>query len=205
MNAATLFSAILETALNAWLAQDAQSIERLAGLSGATVEIHLRDLGLSLYFFSDGQRVQVQSLYEGQPDARIVGTLAGLAASLRGDAERRLFDGALAIEGDTDLAHRFQRLLADVEFDWEEQLSRLTGDVVAHQAGNLLRSVGRFLRHGNETLRQDLGEYLQEEARIAPTRIEIEHFLSQVDRLRSDAERLAARIARLQREGAAPS
>ena len=38
---------------------------------------------------------------------------------------------------------------------------------------------------------------LQEEGRLLPTRYEIDQFLADVDRLRDDGERLAARVERL--------
>ena len=84
--------------------------------------------------------------------------------------EDALFSGRVEIRGDTDLAHRFSAVLADLDIDWEEQLSRLTGDVVAHEAGKAARAsrtLGRP-RTGDIT-RQNLREYLQEEARLLPT------------------------------------
>jgi len=44
---------------------------------------------------------------------------------------------------------------------------------------------------------QNLREYLQEEARLLPTRYEAKEFLDAVDALRDDVERLAARVERL--------
>ena len=85
-----------------------------------------------------------------------------------------------------------------MDIDWEEQLSKLTGDVIAHQLGNGARRIGTLLKHGRRTLQQDIGEYLQEELRVLPSRIETENFSSDVTRLSIDADRLAARIRRLQ-------
>jgi ubiquinone biosynthesis protein UbiJ len=85
-----------------------------------------------------------------------------------------------------------------MDIDREEQLSRLTGDVIAHQLGNTARRTASALRHGRRTLEQDLGEYLQEELRLLPTRIETENFSTDVSRLVMDTDRLAARIRRLQ-------
>jgi ubiquinone biosynthesis protein UbiJ len=101
------------------------------------------------------------------------------------------------VEGQTDLAQELGELLGGIEVDWEEQLSRLVGDPVAHQVGSGLRSAGRWGRHSAETLTQNLGEYLQEEARLLPSRNEVAAFLDDIDRLRDDVERLAARIARI--------
>ena len=40
-------------------------------------------------------------------------------------------------------------------------------------------------------------EYLQEETRNLPTRIETNHFFSAVDNVRTDSDRLEARVQRL--------
>jgi ubiquinone biosynthesis protein UbiJ len=42
-----------------------------------------------------------------------------------------------------------------------------------------------------------VSEYLQEESRITPTKIEVERFLNAVDALDADIERLEARTSRL--------
>ena len=41
-------------------------------------------------------------------------------------------------------------------------------------------------------------EFLQEEGRDVPTRVEVEEFLEGVDHLRDDADRLEARLTRLE-------
>jgi ubiquinone biosynthesis protein UbiJ len=48
-----------------------------------------------------------------------------------------------------------------------------------------------------------LKTYLQEQRRLVPTRDEVEAFLMQVDLLRDDCERVAARIERLAQRAAA--
>jgi ubiquinone biosynthesis protein UbiJ len=43
-----------------------------------------------------------------------------------------------------------------------------------------------------------LGEYLQEELRVLPSRIETENFSADVTRISMDVDRLTARLKRLQ-------
>jgi len=104
----------------------------------------------------------------------------------------------VTIEGDVETGQAFKAILDEMDIDWEEQLSRLTGDVMAHQLGNTARRAAGVLRDGRRTLERDIGEYLQEELRVLPTRIEAENFSADVSRLRMDTDRLAARIKRLQ-------
>ena len=64
--------------------------------------------------------------------------------------------------------------------------------------GNTARRAASALQDGRRTLERDIGEYLQEELRVLPTRIETENFSADVSRLGMDTDRLAARIRRLQ-------
>jgi ubiquinone biosynthesis protein UbiJ len=116
------------------------------------------------------------------------------------DTARTLFSGDVDITGDVETGQAFKSILDEMDIDWEEQLSRVTGDVVAHQLGNLARRAGEWLRHGGTTLQQDIGEYLQEESRVLPSRIEIENFIADVGNTAMAVERLEARLQRLRRD-----
>jgi len=111
---------------------------------------------------------------------------------------RPMAAGEIQISGDVALGQAFQRILEQVQIDWEEALSRVTGDVIAHQMARAARHAAGWSRHAADTLQQDAAEYLQEEARLLATRPEVERFLDAVDRLRGDAERLGKRLDRLE-------
>ena len=64
--------------------------------------------------------------------------------------------------------------------------------------GNAVRDCRTWFDRARQSLALDLGEYLQEELRVLPSRIEIENFMTGVSRLVMDTDRLAARIRRLQ-------
>jgi ubiquinone biosynthesis accessory factor UbiJ len=194
--------AALEALLNRCIALDPEGAARLGPLEGRLIGIELKGFGTRLYLIPAPDRLQVFGAYEGEPDCLLRGT--PLALARLGLAERKedqLFGGEVEIEGDTRLAQDFGAFAAGLDLDWEEQLSRLVGDPIAHQVGEGLRAVGRWGRKSADLLSQDLKEYLQEEARVLPTRYEVEAFLDQVDTLRDDAERLVARIDRLARGG----
>ncbi len=193
----TLLAAI-EQALNHYLALDGRALERMAGLEGQVLAVELRGLDTAFYLLPGRSGVQVLGRYEGDPDARLIGTPLALAQlGLGGNAPNMLFSGEVRIEGDTELGHTFRRILDGMDIDWEEQLSRYTGDVAAHQLGRGLRAAGRWGRHAAQSLEQDITEYLQEETRQLVTAHELEGFLSGVDAVRSETDRLEARVRRL--------
>ncbi len=198
MTPASTLAAALESALDLYLKQDPDALRRYATLDGKVIAVEITGLDLSLYFMPDATGILVSSRYEGEADTRLRGSPFGFARLALESREDVLFAGIVDIQGDTETGQQFQELLSAVDLDWEEMLSRVTGDVIAHQAGKLVRNTRQWLEHSRDTLQQDLSEYLQEEARLLPTRVETGYFLEDVDRLRADADRLAARIRRLQ-------
>lgn len=190
-------AAVLESALQQYLQQDPFALQQCAALAGKIIALEVRDLGLRLFFLPNPDGVQVLGHCEQTPHTWLSSTLAGFARMAIGSQEDALFGGAVEIRGDTEIGQAFQDILAGVELDWEEQMSRLTGDVFAHQTGKLVRNGRHYLGLTQATVEQNLSEYLQEEARLLPAGIEMQHFLDDVDRLRNDTERLAARVTRL--------
>jgi len=190
----------LEVVLNRYLRLDPDAAARMAALRQRCIAIELTAPQLA-FFILPGENggVRLRPWIETEPDTVLRGTPLGLARlGLGSHGGKTLFSGSVAIEGDVETGQAFKAALDAMDIDWEEQLSRLTGDVIAHQIGNLTRHTGAALRHARHTLEQDLGEYLQEELRVLPARIEVENFSADVTRLRTDNDRLEARIQRLQ-------
>ena len=197
MNEAALLG--IERVLNRVLALDSRAAADLARFHGCVIGIEVLGLGLLFYLVADAAgRLQVLARTEGEADCLMRGAPLDLVRSaLSRHKEDALFAGRLEIQGDTDLAQGFSDVLARLDIDWEEQLSKLTGDVVAHEAGKAVRAAGHWAERTGTIAEQDLREYLQEEARLAPSRFEVTEWQDEVDRLRDDVERLAARVARL--------
>jgi len=191
-------SAGFELLLNRYLRLDPDALHRLEPMHGRVISLEVVGLGLRWYLVPGPAGVQVLSRFEGTPDCTLAGTPLDLAhmGSERNSADQ-LFSGAVEISGDTELGHGFGKLLAGLDIDWEEQLSGLTGDLLAHRIGNLARGLLRWGSDSLAALQQDLPEYLQEEVRLLPGRYEVEEFLSEVDRLRDDLERLEQRVRRI--------
>jgi ubiquinone biosynthesis protein UbiJ len=192
--------ASLEALLNRAVRLDPEARRRLQPLHGRVIKLELIGLDLHLYLIPDPGGIQLLSELEGEPDCTLRGTpldLAGMRDSR--ESADQLFSGAVQVEGDSGVAHQFGELLASLDIDWEEQLSHLTGDVIAHEVGNLTRGFMHWGSRLTHTFGLNLQEYLQEELRLLPGRYELESFLDDVDRLRDDAERLSARVARLRK------
>ena len=188
----------LEAIINRYLRLDPAIGLRLSTLSGRCIGIEFRGLDLTLYVFPDEHGIQLRDHSEAVPDTVLRGTpLAVVQLGIGGNTEKTLFSGDVVIEGDVETGQAFKAILDELDIDWEEQLSKLTGDVLAHQLGNMARHGRCAFRVGIDTLEKDISEYLQEELRLLPTRIETENFSAAVTRISMDVDRLSARLKRL--------
>lgn len=193
-----LITASIETTLNGYLAMNPEAEEKLRAIQGRVLGIELQGIDIQLYLVAHAKGIDVFSIHEGEPDAVIAGTPLQLMNLSRGDAGSQLLSGEAEIRGDNAVAQRFSELLSLAAIDWEEVLAQAIGDIPAHQIGRFFRGSRVWFKKTHESLRSDLGEYLQEEVRILPARNEIEAFMDDVGRLRSDTDRLEARIKRLE-------
>lgn len=199
MSAPTWFAAAVEAACNGALALDPEVRARMVALSDKVIAVELSGLGLSLYFLPHAQGVQVLGHYDGEPDTLLRGApLSLLRLAMSAAPSDELFAGGVELRGDTDAGHAFQDILRALRLDWEELLARVAGDEVAHQTGRAVRAAGAQAQHTAQTLEADVREYLSEESGLLVNRHEIDAFLDAVDTARSDADRLEARLRRLE-------
>ena len=193
----------LEAALNRMLALDPDAQASLRALDGRRVALRVESPSLALEVKVDGEALRVGPVdAEQEPDLGVRGTLAGLIGQLpmfrRDDAPPV---GKLRIEGDAELARRLQTLAKNFDPDWQRPFAAVFGDVIGVQVANAfataLKQARDFAANGAETL----AEYVTEESRDVVPKAELDAFHDDVDVLRDDVERLAARVARLPRAG----
>lgn len=190
----------IQDLVNAVLRQDERALAAVGELAGKTLAVQFKDTALTLcvrfakegVVFASGTEVTPQVTIKARP-------LALLGLLLDRDGKTTGITPDLEISGDTRLAQRFQEMLKDLEIDWEEHLAHYLGDIAAHQLGRLGRATRAYLRDTRQTLGLNLSEYLRYEKEILPDRGAVAEFISAVDVLRDDTERLQQRLYRLQK------
>jgi ubiquinone biosynthesis protein UbiJ len=191
----------LETALNRAVALDAETAQKLIALNGRSVQLHLRGPELTLRIDVEQGKLKVGP---GADDSSL--RVAASPASLLAMALRRNDDGVapgkVEIAGDADLARRLEKLASQFSPDFEEAFAQTFGDVLGVP---IARAVRAAFGHGKESARhftEDTADWLRDEQRIALAPGEVDAFLDGVDTVRERAERLEARLARLERASA---
>lgn len=188
----------LEIVLNEYLGRDPEALRRCRAMAGRSLELHIRELELTLYLLPAAHGIQIADTLDGKPDVRLSGSPGGFARTLFAGEDAVLAGGDLHVEGDVGLAQGFARLLQGVDPDWMDWLGRHIGDVPAELVGRTVRGGGAFARRAAWVLSRDVAEYLREESRDLIQREELFEFTRDVDRLRADADRLAARVRRIE-------
>ncbi|MGB5105045.1 MAG: SCP2 sterol-binding domain-containing protein [Steroidobacteraceae bacterium] len=190
----------LESVLNRGVADSRRAQALCRQLDGRVMSLSVQGTPLEFYFKAVGGRIALAPRHDGGADASLTGTPVALLSLAGPKAGGALRGGGVRIEGDAEVAQKFRELLSQAQPDFEEELARVVGDVAARRVANVARGFLDWGRKASESLATNVVEYLQEEGRDLPTRVEVEEFLAGVDRLRDDAERLEARLERLERK-----
>jgi len=201
VNADSALFPLLESALNRLLKLDSATIQRLSELQGKVIRINTPGADrLELWVLPQASGLQIAHHLDRDPDVTLTADLdVFLRLAARRVAPEVSPSGEVQIRGDILLGQQFQRLLEQVDIDWEELMARVVGDIPAHQLGNLLRGLGNWSRQAADTIKLDIEEYLLEESRLLPERERAAVFRSSVERLAQDLDALERRLGPLEK------
>ena len=189
---------LIESELNRCIGESTGARELLTRLAGTSFAVHVEGLGITAVLRSDGERLSVGSDAEA-PTAVLRAAPFDLLRLVNADGVSGVKRTRAELSGDLEVAERYARLLKLARPDLEEEVAKWLGDLPAHALGEAARGVRAWLARAGAALRMNAAEYLQEESRAVPAPLEAQAFYGDVERLRDDVERAAARVARLER------
>jgi ubiquinone biosynthesis protein UbiJ len=196
-----------ERLLNRNLPRSPRARALCAELAGRRVALSIDGFAMRFVLGSDGERLSITREQGAAPgastsgaaaaDAEFRGTPLNLLALAGPGAEGVIRRGDVRVEGDAEAAQRFRELVHHLRPDIEEEMSQLLGDAAAHRIGRFAAGLFDFGRRFAATGTRNVAEYLAHERADLVPRAEADAFFSDVDRVREDVDRLAARIALL--------
>ena len=192
---------LIESAGNHILALDPYFLEQLEPFFKKTFRIELTEpeLEIDLRPCPDGFIVELAS--DVEPEVHLRDSLWAFAQLAKNGAHSKVFaEGKITMSGDAELGQAFQHLLGDVQIDWEELCASFVGDMAARKLHRALGELGQWFGQSSRHFRENAADYLQEEIKVAPSKVEVDDLTSKIEGLRSDAARLEARIAKLRAE-----
>jgi ubiquinone biosynthesis protein UbiJ len=205
LSTAALASA--EKIINAALAYDPASRIALVELEPQVLAVHITSPDIKVFVLPGAEGLELHGHYEGDITTQLEGTLPALLGLIKSD-RLNLKDSGVQLFGSTSFLAELQKILKNVDIDWEEMLSQVFGDIIGHQGAELIRSKLSWTKDRVANIQRLTSEFLTEELRVLPSKPELAFFNAQVDELKLGADRVEARIesilTRIAHQGSEP-
>jgi ubiquinone biosynthesis accessory factor UbiJ len=197
MPATAAWLASAEALLNRCIDASAQAAALAQRLQGTSLQVDIEGI-THIRASTDHGRLMLLAGGDSAADATISGSLPALLQLFKSGTRRQPGKPTAQIRGDAEIANRYRELFMLARPDPEEEISRWIGDFPARRLSQLAERALQFARHVRRTAGENIAEYLQEEGRDLVNKTELEEFLRGVDELRETADRIEARLGRLE-------
>ena len=107
------------------------------------------------------------------------------------------------IEGDAEFANAISQLSKGLRWEAEHDLEKLLGPILATRLVAGAKDAVAFVRTGQQKLAENVAEYFLDEQPMLIRPATLQEYSAGVTRVRDDVERLAKRLARLEKAAAA--
>lgn len=199
----TLHTAMIgafEGALNRALQFAPATRNELTALEDNVFALHCTSPELEVYLQPTGEELRLMGIYDGDVTTSVRGEASDFAELITSrDPAATLINGGLELQGDSAPLLELQRILATLDMDWEAPLVDSMGDVAGHQLAQALRQLAGWGSQASSSLIRQLDEFIHEEARLTPPRLELEDFYRDIQELGLKVDRLKSRTDRLRR------
>lgn len=177
--------------INHLIQQNRETQAALAAFAGSTLSLRMAGLHMQGTFDERG------FLQHGNAEA-------DTEISFRQTAVQKVLQGLtpgvgdVEIGGDTGLGTALLPLIGSLRYHAHDDLSRLFGDALAGSISTRTAQAGNLLKKMGLSVLEQLGEFAREPESPVPDRETLAAWSREVDALRDDTERLAARLERLE-------
>ena len=192
--------AALEDLLNKALDLDPATRLQLNQHIGRSILVNVQFPHLSILVFLDEGKVRLtpaEDHLSHEANATVTASSFDLIKQAL-NKEQVISQSGLQIEGDVFFLHELQKISHQIDIDWEFGLSQFVGDISASQIGQGVRSLFDFAKQAANAFLNHSSQFLREDAQILPKKWQVDDYIEEVQELRSDIERLEARIILLQ-------
>ncbi|MBT4213365.1 MAG: hypothetical protein HOM60_04265 [Porticoccaceae bacterium] len=187
-----------ETLINAALTKDPASKQALTKLEGQVLLVESTLPPLTIAIEPTATGIQLHDNWDGNVAVTINGTLIAMAAIAVNAKESISFSGTgVNVSGNLDTLHQLNKIMGDVDIDWEGALAEIIGDIPAHLVAKGIRNSAVIRKDIVTRASSGLVEVAQEEFNLTPSKNEFEAMIPDIRQLSADADRLAARVRRL--------
>lgn len=197
-----MITQILEAMGNHLLEFDPNALAKLSKLQGKVFKLELSVINRDVYFAPTDEGIQIKQQWSGDVDIILRGSplaFTQFGLKQKGVDNQIFLDKRVSIEGDAELAQDLQKIIRELDIDFEELLSRYVGDIAAHEIGRGARAFREWATGAANSVQLDIQEYMVEESRILAPQWRVTKFNEQADTLRADVDRLDLRVQRIKK------
>ena len=121
---------VLSSVLQLFLNDNEKLQDTIEHLEGKVFRIYVKDTGAVMFMGFKAANVWVHPSSAQKPDVKIESTTAGFArlAFAKEDPDALVFQKVLKLSGDSQAMLLYQKLLKDLDLDWEAELRAIFGD-----------------------------------------------------------------------------
>ena len=189
----------LEKLLNHFLNLDPETRIKLNAIDGKQILIVVEYTDIRLKISIENATFNLNQTNEENADVVIKGKPFSLFFLLiKKQNGEPVFPSDIEIKGDINLAQKLQKILKDLDIDWEEILSQYLGDGIARKLSLFIQSGRSYVNNSFNSFESNVSDYLRFEKNILPDQLLIDEFNQSVDHLRDEVERLKVRIEKLE-------
>lgn len=185
-----------QKAVNKALHYDPGTQKQLSKLQGKLLHIICKSPNFDCFVQFYEHEVELLSQSELEPDCEISASASALWNYLN-QPTHSLANSGVKVSGDIALLTHLQKIMQDLDIDWETALIDNFGETGGHLFAKLLRSQVSAFKQTKQHATDWLPEYLSEELRVTPHRLELDFFYQQVQSVSSDVARLEKRFQKL--------
>ncbi len=137
---------VLASVLQVFFKDNGALLETLDALEGKVFRVFIKDTGAVFFIGFKHGNVWVHPSSQARPDVKIESTTSGFArlGFAKEDPDALVMQKVLKLSGDSESMLLFQKLLQELDLDWELELRRIFGDFfgrkVAHAAHKLIEA-----------------------------------------------------------------
>ena len=193
----------VEHLINRALEYDPVSAKALTHLDGQIIRIDSTmppiSISISISIETVGQGVKLHSERQEDSDVTIEGTLVSMVSVALSSKESMSFSGTgVKVSGNLDTLNQLNKIIGNLDIDWEGALAQIIGDLPAHLFAKTVRNSAAFKTQTTARASSAIVEVAQEEFQLTPSKNEFETIGPQIRRLSSDVDRLTAKVKKFQ-------
>lgn len=182
--------------INKLISLDIETKSKIVCLNNKNIIIEISNLNIEIWCLVNNTQIKLSLMpCDKEASVKLIGTSSDYIKALLSKSKNPMdkFKG-INISGELETAQILQNIISNLDIDWEEHLSKYTGDIAANEIGKFVEKTKNKIKNVSAEILGMTEEYIKYEKRLVANKTNITKFITEVDELRDNVERLEARI-----------